>query len=104
MKKPVTVFKPSERITIPSPMKLTAPRGLHSDKTADPVRAVRMDDTKYDAIVFAARVLGMTAAEFIRWVSYLSANEILRQYNASLPRKEVKPMPTSTVKTRTTLL
>jgi predicted ATPase len=54
-----------------------------------------MAQEKYAAVQDAATALGMATAEFIRWVSYAAANEVLRieretKYNT--PVKTVTPV------------
>lgn len=45
---------------------------------ADSLITFRMNDAKFAAVKEAASVLGMPYSEFIRWVVYASANEVLR--------------------------
>lgn len=55
-----------------------APRGRSAIYIQDTQHTFRMAQEKYAALNDAAEALGMTTAEFIRWVSYATANEVLR--------------------------
>jgi uncharacterized protein (DUF1778 family) len=70
-----------QRISILTPLpKGLVPRGRNENyKGSDPQRTFRCADAKWETIVSAAELLGCTTPEFIRWVSYAAANEVLRQ-------------------------
>lgn len=55
------------------------PRGRNARKAADPQFAYRMSVERHAAVVEAAELIGCGGtAEFVRWVAYAAANEIIR--------------------------
>lgn len=70
-------YKPPEHLTIPTPQRGSQVRGRHSKKTTDPHMTIRMPLRFRDSIEKAAKLLDITSAEFIRWVSLMSATRVL---------------------------
>lgn len=76
----------TEKVVLPPMISILSPRpsGVLSrapkgkPKGPDPQRHFRCPDSKYEPIEAAAKLLGMSAPEFCRWVAYTSANEVLR--------------------------
>ncbi len=73
------------KVKLPSHLSILAPRpsgtlsrNRQNPKGPDPQRTFRCPDDKFDAIIEASSILGMTNPEFVRWVSYMAANEVLR--------------------------
>lgn len=70
---------------LPSTITIMAPRKMEQRKRGDyPAYKsdasinFRMNEEKFAAIKEAAKVLGIPYSEFIRWVAYACANEVLR--------------------------
>lgn len=70
---------------LPSTITIMAPRKMEQRKRGDyPAYKsdasinFRMNEEKYAAVKEAAEVLGIPNSEFIRWVIYACANEVLR--------------------------
>lgn len=75
---------PPDRVEILPPMRtLKRPRGAMAQDNADPQRTIRISDKQLATIDEGARLLDVTRSEFIRWVSYCAANELIRAHNAS---------------------
>ena len=70
-------YKPPEYITIATPQRGSQVRGRHANKKTDPHMTIRMPLRFRDSIDKAARLLDITSAEFIRWVSLMSATRVL---------------------------
>lgn len=79
-----------DRLTINAPRPSRQARGIYASKTADPNRSIRISDEIYESVKLAADILGMTAAEFIKWTAYMSANEVHRIYRE---QQGIKPAP-----------
>lgn len=96
-----------EKISILSPRPAgVLPRGRNNPKGADPQRNYRCPDDKFKSIQEACDLLGMSAAEFARWVTFLAANEVLRiarEQKVAPPVQQVKVVdkkPTTVVPAR----
>ena len=71
---------PPKYITIVTPRKSVIARGSSSDKHVDPQRSIRLTDEIYETLGEASRLLNVTRSEFIRWVAYDAANQIIGKH------------------------
>lgn len=78
----VTAFQTTLKahVVIQRPMPSVQARGVASGNKQVPTITIRLQDKYKTAIEDASELTGMTRSEFIRWVSYFAALDILEQY------------------------
>lgn len=69
----------AETVTITRPMASTYTRGVISPEVKAPTFSIRMHEDVVENVDKAAKSLGMSRADFIRWCSKQVALDILRQ-------------------------
>lgn len=87
----------ADEVKLPPTISILSPRpagiltrNRQNPKGPDPQRAFRCDDTKWATIVDAADLLKMSYPQFIKWVAYMAANEVLR---IAREQKVAPPLP-----------
>lgn len=73
-------------LTILTPMS-NGRRGGQGGGDADKPRTFRMSDDAYETLKLASDALKINPAEFIRWVLYNTANEVLAQQHIQTKKK-----------------
>ncbi len=69
---------PPKFLSITCPINVGArPRGNMAHKSADPQHTIRMPPDIVASIDKAAGILGITRAEFMRWVSFSASQELI---------------------------
>lgn len=69
-----------ETVTIIRPLPSTYERGLNSDLTNMPPVSIRIPESHREPIELAAKLLGVTKSEFIRWCAHQVAIDIVKQH------------------------
>ena len=77
---------------MPYPRPSVIPRGINSPHETTPQRTFRINAESWDAILTAADVLGMSGAEFVRWMSITGAHQVLRDYQQIGNKIDPKPI------------
>lgn len=86
-------FQPEDAfITVPYPRASVIPRGINSPHSETPQRTFRIDQESWDAIGYAAEILGMSGAEFLRWMSITGAHQVLRDFQQVGNKIDPKPI------------
>lgn len=76
-----------ETVTITRPLPSTYERGRNSEHENLPPVSVRLPVEQRDPIEQAARLLGVTKSEFMRWCSYQVALDICKQHVEFMNKK-----------------
>lgn len=71
---------PPKYVTVYTPKPSVAARGNNTEKKTDPQRSFRISDEVFSAISEASELLGVTRSEFIRWIAYDAANQVIGKY------------------------
>jgi len=77
-----------ETVTIVRPMPSVVPRGRASSREVQPTRTFRLRSEVLEAMDEAAVLLGMSRSAFVSWCSYYVAQDIIRQHQEFLKRRQ----------------